>query len=143
MSAISLVREPLLTANRKDCDIDRSQPSLEDLLLAVTLKPAREPLHPILWQGKQWVVTEFGLQRSDGRCSYEAKQLAELAQQKDRWPWPLFGTIQRGVGSTSSDDFVTAWFAALDAHRIFVPTDELRAVINRYPGAWPPPQTAL
>ncbi len=36
-----------------------------------------EPLAPVWWRGRQWAVTEFGLERLDGTYAVEAARLAE------------------------------------------------------------------
>jgi hypothetical protein len=38
-----------------------------------------EILGPILWQGRQWAVTSFGLEARDGRYPISARHLSELA----------------------------------------------------------------
>lgn len=38
-----------------------------------------EILGPILWQGRQWAVTSYGLEARDGRYPINARNLLELA----------------------------------------------------------------
>lgn len=36
-----------------------------------------EELHPALWRGKQWAVTEYGIEALDGTYAIEARRLTE------------------------------------------------------------------
>ena len=49
------------------------------------VKVCGEPLHPIWWRGKQWAVTEYGVEALDGTYSFEAKRLTENIE---NWGWP-------------------------------------------------------
>jgi len=43
-------------------------------------------LHPVIWCGRQWAVTEYGLEARDGRYAVEIRQL-RVTERGDRAHW--------------------------------------------------------
>ena len=41
-----------------------------------------EPLHPIIWQGRQWAVTEYGIEARNGTYHIEKERLLEQPWEK-------------------------------------------------------------
>lgn len=103
---------------------------------ATPVKVRGEALDPVWWRGRQWAVTEFGLERLDGTYTIEASRLAEHI---DVHPWPLHISIK---GWADSDDFVTAWLVALALHGVSIPAKKVREAVSRsYPRRHRPPAT--
>lgn len=74
-----------------------------------------EALHQILWRGKQWAVTTFGIEALSGTYYIEADRLAEDA---GTYGWPMHMTEKSWV---DVDDFCTAWLVAIALHGATVP----------------------
>jgi hypothetical protein len=74
-----------------------------------------DALHPILWRGKQWAVTEFGIEALSGTYSIKAKRLAEGVE---NYGWPMHMTQKSWV---DVDDFCTAWLVAIALFNVRVP----------------------
>lgn len=75
-----------------------------------------EELDTILWQGRQWAVTKYGVECRDGTYAFEAKRLSELGGFGDREglsDW-LFHLAEKEW--CDLDDFCDAWLAALALH---------------------------
>jgi hypothetical protein len=70
----------------------------------------REALHPMLWRGRQWAVTEYGIECLGGTYCIEAKRLVEDIQD---WGWPAHMAEKDWV---DRDEFATAWLVALALH---------------------------
>jgi hypothetical protein len=70
-----------------------------------------EPLHSIWWRGRQWAVTEYGIEALDGTYSFEAKRLTEDIA---TWGRPAHMAEKDWV---DIEDFSTAWLVALALHR--------------------------
>jgi hypothetical protein len=45
-----------------------------------------EPLSEVWWQGRQWAVTAYGIERRDGAYVIEARRLAKPEERRDRRP---------------------------------------------------------
>jgi hypothetical protein len=87
-----------------------------------------EKLDRVLWQGRQWAVTDYGLECRDGTYCFEAARIAEHA---DTYGWPLHITQKNWA---DSDDFCTAWLVAIALHGIRIPKNNVRSAISRsYP----------
>lgn len=48
-----------------------------------------EALHPILWQGEQWAVTEYGIECRNGTYAIAAHRLLEIRWGTTQYDWPL------------------------------------------------------
>jgi hypothetical protein len=75
------------------------------------VKSRAEPLHPVWWRGRQWAVTEYGIEALDGRYVIEASRLTEDIEIYGGWPAHIGKKIWVDV-----PDFVTAWLVALSLH---------------------------
>ena len=62
------------------------------------IRPLGERLHPIKWQGRQWAVTSFGVERRDGTYSISKDRLESV-----RWIHHL-----AGKRSVDLEDFAEA-----------------------------------
>lgn len=49
------------------------------------IKVRGEELHPVLWQGRQWAVTEYGIEARDGTYAISARRLHE--DERRGWSW--------------------------------------------------------
>lgn len=49
------------------------------------VKVRGEPLDPILWQGKQWAVTEHGIEQRDG--TYHILAIDVIRKNNERFTW--------------------------------------------------------
>jgi hypothetical protein len=96
-----------------------------------------DELGPMLWRGKQWAVTEHGIEALDGGYYIEAARLVEKL--------PMHSWAEQVCGKTwcDTEEFVTAWLVALVLLRDAIPEKErprldpkvIRAAIERsYPG---------
>ena len=68
------------------------------------------PLAVEWWRGRQWSVTEFGLERRDGLYAIPAECLDGIGRS-----WPQHMAEKRDIDQT---DFITAWIVALALHGI-------------------------
>ena len=64
----------------------------------------------IWWRGKQWAVTEAGIEALDGTYYIGGERLLE---EIDTWPWPRQMSEKNWV---DSDEFATAYMVALVLH---------------------------
>lgn len=75
---------------------------------AVGAVPVRgEPLHPVLWRGAQWAVTDYGLETLDGTYAIDVERLLGdeyLIRHMGRKLW------------VDVDDFTTAFCVAVTLH---------------------------
>uniref|UniRef100_UPI003BA88F44 hypothetical protein n=1 Tax=Stappia sp. TaxID=1870903 RepID=UPI003BA88F44 len=69
-----------------------------------------EQLADIWWRGKQWAVTEYGIEALDGTYYVEKDRLLEEAE---NWPWPRQLGTKRWV---DPDEFCTAFMVAIVLH---------------------------
>jgi hypothetical protein len=72
-----------------------------------------EPLHEIWWRGKQWAVTEYGIECLDGCYFIEANRILEEIEGDHPWPWPCHMAEKEWV---DADEFATAWLVAIVLH---------------------------
>jgi hypothetical protein len=80
-------------------------------------------LGQIWWRGKQWAVTDYGLECLDGRYFLEASRLLDGG-----CPWPLHVGQKKWV---DPDEFATAWIVALALHNHPAPPqDKLLAMFS-------------
>lgn len=85
----------------------------DDHPVAIDSTPVKvrgEALAPIWWRGRQWAVTEFGLECLDGTYPIEKSRLREGLE---KHCWPEHMTEKNWV---NADDFITAWLVALAMH---------------------------
>ena len=77
-----------------------------------------ESLHEKIWQGRQWAVTEYGIEARDGRYVIDAARLSETRDFRgQRLPsWPLHMAEKSWV---DIHDFCTAFLAALACYPEF------------------------
>jgi hypothetical protein len=64
----------------------------------------------VWWRGRQWAVTEYGIERLDGTYVVEAKRLTENIE---TYSWPGH---MRGRTGWTREEFATAWLGALALH---------------------------
>lgn len=72
-----------------------------------------ESLHPVLWQGEQWAVTEYGIERRDGRYAISADRLLKLRPGTTLYDWPLHMREKEWV---DMEDFQRAFAAGCLLH---------------------------
>src|ERR1035437_1591849 len=77
------------------------------------IKLRAEALHEIWWQGRQWAVTAFGIERRDGSYPIEANRLQEHHKSKQPYSWIAHMSTKVW---TDADDFATAYFVACAMH---------------------------
>jgi hypothetical protein len=77
------------------------------------VKVQGETLKQIWWQGKQWAVTEYGIECRDGTYAIKAQELTYdlLNGTKHGWVEQMLSK-----GWCDMDDFRTAYFVALSMH---------------------------
>ena len=75
-----------------------------------------EPLSEVWWQGRQWAVTAYGIERRDGAYVIEARRLAKDLRSSRPYSWIVH------LGDTKDwvdlEDFATAFFVACAVHRV-------------------------
>lgn len=69
-----------------------------------------EPLDEIWWQGREWAVTSYGIEKRDGTY-YIPK--ADFSLHGDKWSWPEHLAAK---GWPDIEDFTTAWLVAMTLH---------------------------
>jgi hypothetical protein len=80
-------------------------------------------LHKVLWTGREWAVTAYGIEARDGRYAIDKRYLAE---QHGSWSWPMHMAEK---GWVDLEDFIEAWLVALEKHRAeMAPEDIARAI---------------
>ena len=90
-------------------------------------------LDRILWRGRQWAVTDYGIECLDGTYYIEKIRIAENA---DTYGWPLHVSQKSWV---DSDDFCTAWLVAIALHGVCISQAHVRGAIGRsYPAEMRP-----
>ena len=100
------------------------------------VKVCGEPLHPILWRGRQWAVTEHGVECLDGSYCCEAKRLSEHLPDHS---WCEHMAEKDWV---DIDDFTTAWLVAIALYGTRFKPAQVRAAVSRsrpYMDAMPDP----
>jgi hypothetical protein len=88
-----------------------------------------EPLHEVIWQGRQWAVTTYGLECRDGCYCIEAKRLTEDMSGDHPYSWI------KHVGGKSwadMDDFSTAFFVACAVHGHRLSKRNVELLVNHY-----------
>jgi hypothetical protein len=91
-----------------------------------TVELCGDALGEIWWQGRQWAVTDYGLECRDGCYPIEKERLAEDLERGWSWPQQMGEKTWVDLG-----DFITAWCAALVLHGIDAgPSDAIREAIR-------------
>ena len=82
------------------------------------IKLRGEPLHEVLWQGRQWAVTEYGIEARDGGYHFPAERLSEVREYAGQQlpDWPLHMAEKSWV---DIHDFCTAFLAAIACYPEF------------------------
>lgn len=86
-----------------------------------------DPLDQILWRGRQWAVTKYGLERLDGTYPIDA---ARLLQDPEQGGFPAH--VSRKLWA-DVDDFLTAWLVALALHGVQASAETVRDMIAKAP----------
>lgn len=82
----------------------------------VVEKSDRNLSEPIWWEGRQWAVTAFGIERRDGTYAVDASALGEVRKSPpgDVANWLVHMWMKSGV---DLDDFIKAYLIALAIHQ--------------------------
>ena len=121
-SASVLMRMPLRPRPKRGCcrvDMDRRP-----------VKRRGERLHPILWRGRQWAVTTYGVEALDGCYNFEADRLDENLAAEHPHSWPEHMARK---GWVDVEDFITAWLVAVTLHGVQPEPDLVKKAIARTP----------
>jgi hypothetical protein len=87
-----------------------------------------EKLGRVMWRGRQWAVTDYGIEALDGTYSFTA---ARLNEETATGGWPEHMTEKPRV---DSDDFCTAWLVAIALHGTRISKARVReAIAQSYP----------
>ena len=107
--------------------------------IAIDTTPVRnrgEELHETIWQGRQWAVTEYGIEARDGIYHLPAERLSETRQYQDHElpDWPLHMAEKTWV---DIHDFCTAFLVALACYPEFAKFNgtQIREGVRRPPAA--------
>jgi hypothetical protein len=98
--------------------------------------PGADSLHPILWQGREWAVTTYGVERRDGSYPIEASRLCKdhdggaVAEDGTPVPYTLIGHI--GEKGWDLADFATAFFVACAMHGVRLSPAEVEMLHDQY-----------
>ena len=108
---------------------ERGVPTIE--MDTTPVRVRGDALHPVWWRGRQWAVTELGVEALDGTYFFEARRLVEDIEVH---PWPLHMAEKNWV---DVDDFTTAWMVALVLHGMAskVKPERLLQIFARLPRA--------
>ena len=93
------------------------------------VKVCGDPLTQIWWQGKQWAVTEYGIECRDGTYPIAAKKLTyDLDNGSDH------GLIEQmcSKGWVDMNDFSTAYFVALSMHGLQLSSDKVKKLKRHF-----------
>jgi hypothetical protein len=72
-----------------------------------------DKLDEVWWRGRQWAVTEYGIERLDGGYTIEA---ADLVWGFNNYPWYQWPAHMSGKRWVDIDEFTTAWMVAVLMH---------------------------
>ncbi len=94
--------------------------------IAIDTTPVRnrgEELHETIWQGRQWAVTEYGIEARDGKYALPAERLSEAREHSGHQlpDWPLHMAEKIWV---DIHDFYTAFLVALACYPRFAKFNE-------------------
>ncbi len=95
-----------------------------------------ETLHTILWQGREWAVTSYGIECRDGNYAIEASRLCEDhdggAVEADGTPVPYTWIGQIGEKGWDLADFATAFLVACAMHGVRLSSAEVEMLRDQY-----------
>jgi hypothetical protein len=132
--------EPFRIFTIGDLDNIPPRPQRGDAPIEYDSTPVRlrgDTLDRILWRGRQWAVTDYGIECLDGCYNIEKTRLTENI---GTYGWPLHITTKNWA---DSDDFCTAWLVALALHGQWPGKQKVRAAIARaYPTELRPRRSA-
>lgn len=83
----------------------------------------------IWWQGKQWAVTEYGVECRDGTYSIPANELTYDLDGGTNHGW-IEQMLSKGW--VDMDDFRTAYFVALSMHGHQLPKEKIRKLRRHF-----------
>jgi hypothetical protein len=110
---IAIAREgPLWNVVRPECSTGKRESPYPSATNEVKVRG--DALHPVLWQGEQWAVTEYGIERRDGLYTIDKARLLQLRFGTDQYDWPLH---MREKGWPDMQDFNRAFVVACWIHR--------------------------
>ena len=93
----------------------------------VRLHGMGEKLSEVWWQGRQWSVTSYGLERRNGTYIIEAQRLDESFRGGYDWTW------MRQIGGKAwadLEDFATAYFVACAMHGKTLTAENRESIIE-------------
>lgn len=93
------------------------------------VKMCGDALAKIWWQGKQWVVTEFGIECRDGTYAVPANELTYDLDSGTNHGWV---EQMLSKGWADMDDFRTAYFVALSMHGHQLPKEKVRKLRRHF-----------
>lgn len=85
-----------------------------------------EPLSDIWWQGREWAVTSYGIEKRDGTYYIRHEDLD--THDNMNWSWPEHLAAK---GWVDVEDFTTAWMVAIVMHG--KDGDRVRKIIAKLP----------
>jgi len=93
------------------------------------VKNRGEPLHRILWRGRQWAVTVYGVEALDGTYFFDRSRIADGVVSKfdAHHSWPVHMAEKTWV---DIDDFVTCWLVAITLHGVKVNSKHVTAALS-------------
>lgn len=95
-----------------------------------------EAVHEVFWQGREWAVTAYGIERRDGGYPIEASRLCEEhdggAVDADGTPVPYTWIGHIGEKGWDLADFATAFFVACAMHGVRLSPAEVEMLRDQY-----------
>ena len=88
-----------------------------------------DALTQIWWQGKQWAVTQYGIECRDGTYAIPAKELTYDLDSGTNHGW-----VEQMLSKdwVDMDDFRTAYFVALSMHGHQLPKEKVRKLRRHF-----------
>lgn len=93
-------------------------------------EPSGKELGPILWSGRQWAVTEHGIERLNGNYFIDKSRLGDDLGLSDYGGWCEHMGMKSWV---DTDDFITAWLIGLTLFGYRLNTQHVRNAIELSP----------
>ena len=93
------------------------------------IKMRGEPLGKVWWQGKQWAVTEHGIECRDGTYAIPVNELTYDLERGTKHGW-IEQMLSKGWADM--DDFRTAYFVALSMHGHQLPKEKVRKLRRHF-----------
>lgn len=113
---------PMIISREIDVS-DTEEPRSEGAIVMsdAPTKVLGDPLSKIWWQGRQWAVTEHGVEKRDGTYHFEAARLNETRPGNPHiLDWPAHMVEKEWL---DFDDFLTAFLIALTLHATRLPPE--------------------